>query len=285
LTSKCNLNCFHCYAKGERDKKELQFQEIKKLLDQLVENGCLFLQLTGGECLLRRDFKEVYLYLRQAGIIPTISTNATLFNNDLIETMTKYPPYCVIVSLYGAKDSIHDRVTRTKGSFRKTLINVLKLKKKGPAIRFSAVVFKENFSEIQKMRKLAEKIDIPIVFYPFLIPTLNRDASPLSHCLGVEECVQVLALYPCNAGLQSFHIDCGGKLYLCKIERGIGFSLLESSFKDSWCKLAEVRLLRLRLPQNCLDCKQKAVCGVCPPMMRLYESSGCGRIFCQRVKR
>lgn len=297
LTGRCNLNCFHCYARGERDKAELQFQEIKKLINQLVKNGCLFLQLTGGECLSRRNFKEIYLYIRRAGIIPTISTNATLFNNDLIGTMTKYPPYCVIVSLYGAKDSVHDRITQTKGSFKKTLTNVIRLKNRGISVRFSAVVFKENFSEVQKMRKLAERIDIPIVFYPFLIPALNKDVNPLSHGVEAEECVQILALnkkkkklfrnealYPCNAGLQSFHIDCGEEVYLCKIERSIGFSLLEASFKDSWRRLARIRALKLRLPQNCLDCKQKATCEVCPPMMRLYESSGCGRIYCQRAK-
>ena len=305
MTGRCNLNCFHCYAKGERDKAELQFQEIKKLLDQLVENGCLFLQLTGGECLSRRDFKEIYLYIRRVGIIPTISTNATLFNDDLVELMAKYPPYCVIVSLYGAEDSIHDRITRTRGSFRKTLTSVLRLKKRGVRIRLSAVVFKENFSEIQKMRNLAERIDMPIIFYPFLIPALNKDASPLTHCIDDEKCTQTLdlnknveyfgkkpqikrkkeeKLYPCNAGLQSFHIDPRGKLYLCKVERSVGFSLLETSFKDSWRKLAEVRLSKLHLPQNCLDCKQKADCEVCPPMMRLYESSGCDRIYCQRAK-
>lgn len=306
LTGRCNLNCFHCYAKGEREKKELQPQEIKGILDQLVENGCLFLQLTGGECLSRTDFKEIYLYIRRVGIIPTISTNATLFNDDLVELMVKYPPYCVIVSLYGAKDSIHDRITRTNGSFRKTSTNVLKLRKRGVTIRFSAVVFKENFSEIQKMRNLAERIDIPIVFYPFLIPALNKNASPLTHCVGDEECTQILALnedskffrkarqikrrknetiYPCNAGLQSFHIDCEGRLYLCKIERSIGFPLIQSSFKDSWAKLTRARSLKLSLPKDCLNCEYKITCKVCPPMMRLYESSGCGKIFCQRAKK
>lgn len=305
LTGRCNLNCLHCYAKGERDKEELQFQKIKKLLDQLVKNGCLFLQLTGGECLSRGDFKEIYLYIKRVGIIPTISTNSTLFNNDLIETLGKYPPYYVMVSLYGAKDSIHDRITQTKGSFSKTLTNVIKLKKEGVSVWFAAVVFKENFSEIPKMKRLAKRIGIPIFFYPFLIPALNKDATPLTHCIDDEKCAQVLALnkdikffgkaqqikrkkeetlYPCNAGLQSFHIDSRGRLYLCKIERSVGFSLLRGSFKDSWRKLAGVRLSKLCLPQSCLDCKQKTDCEVCPPVMRLYESSGCGKIFCQRAK-
>lgn len=305
LTGKCNLNCFHCYARGERDKKELQFQKLKRILGQLIENGCLFLQLTGGECLSRKDFKKIYLYIRRAGIIPTISTNATLFNDDLIETLRKYPPYYIVVSLYGAGDAIHDRITQTKGSFDKTLTNVIKLKKKGVSVWFAAVVFKENFSEIPKMKSLAKRIGVPIFFYPFLIPALNKDTTPLTHCVDDEKCAQVLALnkdikffgktrqikrrkketlYPCNAGLQSFHIDSKGKLYLCKIERSIGFSLLRGSFKDSWRKLAEARLSKLHLPQSCLGCKQELDCEVCPPIMRLYESSGCGKIFCQRAK-
>lgn len=297
LTGRCNLNCFHCYAKGERDKEELQFQEIKKLLDQLVKNGCLFLQLTGGECLSRKDFSQIYLYLRQAGIVPTISTNATLFDDNLISVMGKYPPYCIIISLYASKALIHDQITQIKGSFKKTLANVKKLKKAGLAVRFSAVIFRENLAEVKKMKKLADRLKVPVIFYPYLTPALNKDATPLAHCVGNEECIRVLALnkkrgkfsrennaiYPCNAGRQSFHIDCQGNLYLCKIERGVGYTLLKNSFQEIWKKLDVVRLKKLRLPKTCLNCSQKAVCRTCPSMRRLYKDSGLDKNFCKNL--
>lgn len=305
LTGQCNLNCLHCYARGERKKKDLPLEKIRKIIDQLVESGCLFLQLTGGECLVRKDFKEIYLYIRRAGIIPTISTNATFFSDDLIGAFKKYPPYQIIVSLYGATDFVHDQITRVNGSFRKMLINVKRLKKTGFFIWFSAIVMKENFSEVSKMRNLARRMNVPIIFYPFLIPRLDKDKAPLAHCVGDEQCAQAVSfnkktkpfqeikqikrqkkevLYPCNAGLQSFHVDAEGKIYLCKIERSIGFSLLENSFKDSWRKLAKARNSKLRLPKICLDCDQRIECRVCPPMMRLYEFSGCGKVCRQRLR-
>ena len=305
LTGRCNLDCLHCYAKGERKRKELSLVRIKKIVDQLVKNGCLFLQLTGGECLMRKDFKEIYFYIRRAGIIPTISTNATLFNNDLINLFKKYPPYQVVVSVYGAKSFVHDQITRVDRSFRRTLTNVKKLKKAGIFVWFSAVVMKQNFSKVSEMKKLAQKIGVPIVFYPFLIPRLDKNKTPLIYCINDKQCFQILdfnkktkpfqrvkqikrrkkeIFYPCNAGLQSFHIDAEGKVRLCKIERSIGFSLFESSFKACLQKLSRVRNSKLRLSKTCLDCSYRIDCRVCPPMMRLYQSSGCGKLFCQRVK-
>ncbi|MFH1601429.1 MAG: radical SAM protein [Candidatus Shapirobacteria bacterium] len=305
MTGQCNLNCSHCYAQEERKKANLSLRKVKNIIDQLVENGCLFLQLTGGECLVRKDFKEIYLYLKQVGIIPSVSTNATLLNNDLIRVFERYPPYQIIVSLYGSTGSVHDQITRVDGSFRKTLINVHKLKKASLFVWFSAIVMKENFTQVGAMEKLAERNKIPIIFYPFLIPRLNKDQSPLAHSLSDKRCVWILGvskknksfrqtklpkrtpeelLYPCNAGWHSFHINAEGKIYICKMERDLGYSLIKNSFKYSWPRLIKIRNLKLRLPKMCLDCQEKKECRVCPPLIRLYLSSKTGPVFCRRVK-
>jgi MoaA/NifB/PqqE/SkfB family radical SAM enzyme len=72
ITARCNNNCRHCYinlpsADQEAQKKELTLKEISDLADQAVELGTLWVLITGGEPLLRRDFSDVYLNLKKKG--------------------------------------------------------------------------------------------------------------------------------------------------------------------------------------------------------------------------
>ena len=296
LTNKCNLKCIHCYLESSPKDENSYWPNLKKYFRDIIKEGCLFLQLTGGEVLMRPDFKKIYLYIRKNGLIPTIMTNATLVNNDLVQIFKEYPPYYIKVSLYGSNSLYHDRITGVKGSFDKSLSNIRKLKKEGIRIWINAIILKKNFADLAGIKKLIQKIEAPASLYPFLIPTLNGNPGPLKHQLNAQECLKVLKynkkilpardrqnknnqsflenIFPCNAGKNSFHIDNQGKLFICKIERSVGFSLSKMPFKNAWEKLESTRIQKLRLPSSCLSCKLKNDCQICPPLLKLYKSSG-----------
>jgi len=278
---------------------------LKKIFNQLIKAGCLFLQLTGGECLSRKDFNKIYLYIRKKGIIPAIMTNATLLDNTVLKIFKDYPPYSVIVSLYGSSATYHDKITKINGSFNKTLSNIIKLKEAGVKIWISVIAMKENFSNIIAIKRLIQEIGAPTVFYSFLVPVLDGGKEPLLHNLDDEQCAVVLkhnnskefkeekqkikrnnkeTIFPCNAGRQSFHINSEGKLFMCKIERDVGFSLLNNSFKKAWGKILEIRKGKLQLPSICLNCKDRNNCEICPPLMRLYDSIDNNKIYCRRAQ-
>jgi len=62
LTQRCHLKCIHCYIDDQPVccANELSTTEIFTFFDQMAECGCLWLLITGGEPLLRRDFTDVY---------------------------------------------------------------------------------------------------------------------------------------------------------------------------------------------------------------------------------
>jgi MoaA/NifB/PqqE/SkfB family radical SAM enzyme len=83
LTDRCNLQCAHCYinlsaADCESRSRELTLGEWRNLLDQIADEGCLWLLLTGGEPLIRPDFLEIYDHAKQRGLLLTVFTNGTL---------------------------------------------------------------------------------------------------------------------------------------------------------------------------------------------------------------
>ena len=87
LTARCNNNCSHCYINlpaGDRavQERELSFEEIMKIADQAVHLGALWCTITGGEPLLRDDFKDIYIGLKRKGLIVSVFTNATLIKEE-----------------------------------------------------------------------------------------------------------------------------------------------------------------------------------------------------------
>src|SRR5512136_2028929 len=97
LTARCNNNCTHCYINlpandREAETQELTLGEIEHIADQAVEMGAVWVLLTGGEPLIRRDFADIYLMLKRKGLLVSVFTNATIIRKEHIELFKKYPP-------------------------------------------------------------------------------------------------------------------------------------------------------------------------------------------------
>ena len=61
LTDKCNLKCVHCYRVANSEKI-LSLSEIKTIINDLCELGCIELTLTGGELFTRSDIFDIIDY-------------------------------------------------------------------------------------------------------------------------------------------------------------------------------------------------------------------------------
>jgi len=79
---------------------------------EAVELGAFWCLITGGEPLLRKDFADIYLCLKNKGLLVSVFTNATLLNRDHIELFKKYPPRDIEVSVYGVTPETYESVTR-----------------------------------------------------------------------------------------------------------------------------------------------------------------------------
>ena len=164
LTERCNNNCIHCFINqpaGDANllKRELSTNQIKAILKQAADLGCLRVRFTGGESLLRSDFEEVYIYTRKLGIRVLIFTNATLITDKLVKLLSHIPPLEKMeVSFYGMKMESYEAVSRVEGSFQAARrgINLL-LENKIPFIVKSAFL-PPNKSEFQDFADWASSL-------------------------------------------------------------------------------------------------------------------------------
>ncbi len=85
LTERCNLGCLHCYinqpgSSQAAKARELTLRQIQRLIDEITDAGCFYLLITGGEPLLRPDFRDIWRYAKKKGLLVTLFTNGTLID-------------------------------------------------------------------------------------------------------------------------------------------------------------------------------------------------------------
>lgn len=307
LTYRCNLNCIHCYCKGSEDRKrELTTAEFKKILDELHNEGCLSLQFSGGDPLLREDFLEIYSYAKKKGFIITIFTNGILFNQDLIDYLAKSPPFSVEITLNGITKDTYESITQVKGSFAKVIENIKKLKEKKISLIIKTNCLKQNKHELGKIKRWTKEIlnksdDNKSTFRydPVINPRLNKDKTPCDYRLSMDELVEIRKqdldiwkeykncldqvmldraryknfLYHCNTWAKHFFINPYGRLKFCQFSEKFSIDLKTESFKEGFYKkFLQVLNEKFKTNSKCRDCDLRPICCYCPA--RAYLETG-----------
>ncbi|MDD2751748.1 MAG: radical SAM protein [Candidatus Omnitrophica bacterium] len=182
LTARCNNNCRHCYINLPKDdveakKKEISFEEIKKIVDQAVSLGALWCLLTGGEPLLREDFFEIYLYLKKKGLFISVFTNATLITQKHIDLFKKYPPRDIEVTVYGVTQETYEKVSNKKGSYAAFMRGLKMLLDNGIKVRYKAMAIRSNVHELPLISDFCrERTKDYFRFDPFLHLRFDADS-------------------------------------------------------------------------------------------------------------
>jgi len=295
LTRRCNLRCVHCYLGSQEEQhrnatEEMDTAQVKRVIDEAVEAGCLYLLLTGGDPMMRRDFDEIYRYARRQGLVVTVFADGVLVNDAMLELFRELPPQTVEISLYGATAQTYERVTRVKGSFQRCLDGIHRLLDAGIPVSLKTVLMTVNLHEFDEMRRMAEDLNVPFRMDAAIFPCMpDGDKGPLdlrvdpelavvkelSDEKTVESWQQYLAerrdlppsdqLYVCGAGVTGFFVDPFGWASPCLMATHLRYNLLERGLKSVWNE--EMKLLQDRVPRTdyaCSSCEMRTACTVCP---------------------
>lgn len=315
LTPCCNLDCKMCYVHDSNSNalraRELSTETWMRIFDEAYDMGLMFATLTGGECLLRRDFKDLYLHLWKKRVMITIFTNGILIDDEYVDFFKKYPPEKIRISLYGSSESAYCNVTGHKG-FRKVISAYQKLLDAkipvGIAVTPSSYM-KDDFINIRRFCKKQGIHCPPANFYL----TKNRDNPDKDdHNLSIDEIVLLATeeallnrkLTPvletpepcggctdapiglsCGAGRSAATVSWDGTMHPCVSLTEGSASLLEMSYRDAW---EETKTLvdKMLLGAECVGCPYDSVCPKCP-VMRLTDvhSGHCNPNVCELSRR
>lgn len=123
VTFNCNLNCIHCSATRMIDvpRKAMTVEDYKALGKQLIENGVLVVQLTGGEPLMREDLEDIIRALKPSRFFISTGTNAKLATPERLFSLKKAGLDNLCISIDDWDPAEHDRWRGEEGVHAKAL--------------------------------------------------------------------------------------------------------------------------------------------------------------------
>ena len=157
LTYACNLACVHCLSSsGRRDPRELTPSEARAVVDELAAMQVFYVNIGGGEPMLRPDFFDLVGYAVDRGVGVKFSTNGTRITPERARQLAAMEYLDVQVSIDGATAATNDAV-RGNGSFAAARRAMDNLAAAGfGAFKISVVVTRHNVVELDALAALAD---------------------------------------------------------------------------------------------------------------------------------
>ena len=299
----CNMRCEMCYVR--MDHKEMSekgrlrtAKEWLQLAEEMKKEGTLFVLLTGGEPLLYKEFKELYLGLKDLGMIITINTNGTLINEEWAEFFNKNRPRRINITLYGGGEETYDRLCHYKEGFHKTIRGIKLLQKYNIDVKLNGSLAKGNMDDWDKILDIGEELGIPVRMDTYMYPMSRERSCPynkqvrmspeeaadlrvqilrremgeetfkqsvdynLYKVFYIEEGEEVPGKMKCKAGKSSFVITWQGQMRPCVVLENPSIPVFETGFKEAWEKVVEGTECIYTSPK-CSACRYRAVCNTC----------------------
>ncbi len=304
LTSRCPMRCVHCYlgdqeARREEHGREMTAAQVKGLIDQMSEAGCLDLVITGGDPMLRRDFPQIYRYARQQGLVVSVFCSGTLITSEIVEVFCEYPPKIVEITLCGATAPVFERVTGIPGSFQRCLDGIRRLLEGGVRTGLKTVLMSLNQHQLEDMRAIASDLEVPFRLDSAIFGCLvQADNTPLELRVPPEIAIRAELedqetvagwkrniarkdefepsddLYICGAGISNFYIDPFGYISPCLMTTEHRHEVLGRNFLEVWTE--QVPLLRqkkISSTYDCNSCEIRQACSSCPAFNHVENRS------------
>lgn len=272
LTYRCNHLCEFCYN-APTGQKEMTTPQVFEALRKISELGVLYVNLTGGEPLVHKDFFKIAGEVRRLEMAIRIYSNGFLLaRQQVVDRIRDLNPVEVEISIHGARPETHEALTRIKGSFDKTVAGIGNLTRAGIKVQAKCPITRLNRNELYEIRDLATSLGAYMTFDAVITPKDDGDPAPLNlraddeffqkywaedyaslhggrlpprqdTCAGDQEETA------CGVGRSGFTLDPYGNILPCTALRRKAGNILEiEDIKEFWRSsvvLSEVRQLSI----------------------------------------
>ena len=160
VNNTCNWDCGYCFGdyRNRRDK-DYSTDEIKYLIDQLYNKGVRYLNLHGGETLLRNDIGDLCNYVKQKGMYLCVITNGSLLKEKIDDIRCADN---ITISLDG--DRHGNDLNRGAGTFDAAMSAIDVIKENKVPLRVSVTITKHTMNDIGWLARFAKEKDLKLIF-------------------------------------------------------------------------------------------------------------------------
>lgn len=302
LTARCNFNCPMCYVHqttqqiAESGRKELTAGQWLDIAKKAQEMGMIFVLLTGGEPLMRKDFFEIYEGMKKLGLLISINSNGSMLSGEILERFAQDPPFRFNISLYGGSDDTYEKMCG-RPVYHQVKENIRALRNAGVGVSLNLSITPYNWSDLERIYVDACDLDVNVKASSYMYPPIriNGENFGCGNRLSALEAAQASVDWDllrfdeetfakraqnmkalvnegcpveegegvrCRAGSTAFWITWDGKMMPCGMMTRPVVYPLETGFEAAWQTIRE-ETAKIRLPEKCSSCEDKEICGVC----------------------
>ncbi len=214
LTYRCQAQCIHCYnpgatrndseRSGRADMEELDLNDYYRIIDDLCENGLVSATITGGDPFMHPFVWQIIDYLYKNDVSVSIYTNGIgLYGKE--ERLSSLFPYRVQCSLYSDIPAIHDKITRTKGSWIRTVHVMDRLHELGVPVDVACPIMQSNLKSYHGVKQYVNKYGSTPAFDVMLTDSISGDKCASQHLRLSTEQLSVVLLD--EDVIQHIHLD------------------------------------------------------------------------------
>ena len=212
FTLKCNLRCRHCGSSaGLPRDNELSTKEAYHLCDQFPDLLVQEVDFSGGEPMLRSDWKEIALYLKDLGINTNILTHGLDLTPEKVKEIIDAGITCVGISIDGLERN-HDYIRGLRGAFTKTLRGIDVMNEAGLKSNIITTVSSINVDELPGLMEVLKSHGVKYWRPQPLIPVGRvKDSKDLriekESLLKLGRFIQLNEAEALKDGLEIIHAD------------------------------------------------------------------------------
>ncbi|HBA85307.1 MAG TPA: radical SAM/SPASM domain-containing protein [Verrucomicrobia bacterium] len=174
VTRACALSCKHCRAEAmdQRDPRELNLEEGKKLLNDIAAMQTPIVIFTGGDSLQRDDLEDLIAHGKslhlKTGAIPAATPRLT---RERLASLGRAGIDQLALSLDASTAAAHDRLRGVEGSFEKTMQGARWIRELGIPLQINTTIGAWNFADVDALVALVDSLGIVFWEVFFLVPT------------------------------------------------------------------------------------------------------------------
>ncbi|MBZ0271170.1 radical SAM protein [bacterium] len=259
VTYRCQLDCDFCLTKPliDRARREMETSQAVAAIDAIASLGAIFVNLTGGEALMREDIFEIASRAaRRRDLLVTLASHGLSIDASVARELEKARVAIVLLSLDGPDAETHDASRGREGAFDKLMASVEALHGAGIPIFFTTILTRENAEDgsIFRTARLAKKLGGTLTVNwsymvganwscraPNVSDTERRAFGKLMRMPGVRwEGSNNFAGEGCPAGSEKIYVTPYGDVFPCAVLQGSFGNLLHEPLADIWRRMGGV---------------------------------------------
>lgn len=162
LLGTCNERCVHCYAESSPQiRAALDRETCEAIVDDAIALGFRRIQFTGGDPLLCRFLPELVARARPLEQ-REIYTNGLALDDELLDRLAPHAP-AFAFSYYSHDPAVHDAITRTPGSHRRTRAAISRVVARGLESRVGIIVLQDNVGDVDATYADLERMGVGLI--------------------------------------------------------------------------------------------------------------------------